>query len=277
MVAYNLRRVKGTGVFFVLLLNLLVFSYNESALGNLVNLVVQENSYDYTDDNSGLFAPQPWMLTLITATLSDFIPKLLYPLAGWLADAKWGRYKVMRYSLWVMWIGSVLLILSSIFKYVLLMTGAADKISIVHYTLPLSIAIYSINIVGLAGYHVNIIPFGIDQMEGPSGEQIASLIHWYFWTRNFNFGVIAQVAFESSLSCRDAGETENRRQYNYNMYLLLLQSTFLAAALCPRFFVFFQTPQRCEDSQPNQESEGCFCIRLQAQPACWAKGSHVYV
>ncbi len=231
MVAYNLRRVKGAGVLFVLLLNLLVFSYNESALGNLVNLVVQKNSQDYTDDSSGLLATQPWMLTLITATLSDFIPKLLYPLAGWLADAKLGRYKVMRYSLWVMWIGSVLLILTSILNYVLWMTEAVSEKSIVHYTLPISIIIYSINIIGLAGYHVNVIPFGIDQMEGPSGEQIASFIHWYYWTRNFNFGVIAQFAFESGLSCND----NKKYQRQYSMYLLLFQSAFLTAALSLEF------------------------------------------
>ena len=32
---------------------------------------------------------------------------VLYLLAGWLADVYFGRYKVMKVSIWVMWLGSV--------------------------------------------------------------------------------------------------------------------------------------------------------------------------
>ena len=32
---------------------------------------------------------------------------VLYVFAGWLADVYFGRYKVMKVSIWVMWLGSV--------------------------------------------------------------------------------------------------------------------------------------------------------------------------
>ena len=32
---------------------------------------------------------------------------VLYVFAGWLADVYFGRYKVMKGSIWVMWLGSV--------------------------------------------------------------------------------------------------------------------------------------------------------------------------
>jgi nitrate/nitrite transporter NarK len=33
---------------------------------------------------------------------------LILPLAGWLADARIGRYRVIRCSIWIMWIATVL-------------------------------------------------------------------------------------------------------------------------------------------------------------------------
>ena len=36
------------------------------------------------------------------------------PFAGWLADVHLGRYKVLRWSIWIMWIVSVLATVSSV-------------------------------------------------------------------------------------------------------------------------------------------------------------------
>ena len=241
--AYKLRRLKGAGVLFVLLWNLLLFSYHQSAVSNLVNLIATSSpgEANLLAAKNG-FTPQPWQLTLILAALSDFLPKLFYPFAGWLADAKLGRYKVMRYSLWVMWIGSILLIFTSILNYVLwnITEGVTNK-DIPIYTMPVYIMVYIINALGIAGYHVNIIPFGIDQMEGPSGEQIASFVHWYYWTRNFNFGVILQFIMQIIWSLQNDIDTNDTLDYDdarnfeprqrYDLYILLTQMFFLTAAV----------------------------------------------
>ena len=216
--SYNFRRVKGGGVLFVLLWNLLVFSYQQSALGDLVDLVVRQIPKP-TD---------PYKVVIVGALLSNYLPRLLYPFAGWLADAKLGRYKVMRYSLWAMWIGSALLILISTIRYTVNGVDGTDSV-----ILPV-VVIYFINAVGLAGYHVNVIPFGIDQMEGASGEQIASFVHWYYWTRNFNFGVIIQGLPPIFMKeyCKNPNSYYNK---TIDIGLLLVQMTFLTAAVCLDF------------------------------------------
>ena len=219
---YKFRRLKGSGVLFVLLWNLLLFSYHQSALGNLVNLVARMSRH----------ATKPWQLAVISAALADILPKLFYPLAGWLADAKLGRYKVMRYSLWMMWMGSLMLILTSIINYSLLIPDSVDNNNIPKYTIAVHVVVYIINALGIAGYHVNVIPFGIDQMEGPSGEQIASFIHWYYWTRNFNFGVIVQFAIQIKWPYCDSLPEHYQR---LDLIILIIQMVFLTAALCLDF------------------------------------------
>lgn len=228
--AYHVRLVKDSGALFVLLWNLLVFSYQKNALTNIINIVTQ---------NRHTIHLQPWQHTLASAVLLDFLPKLLYPLAGWLADAKLGRYKVMRYSLWIMWVGSVLLMLASILRYVLWLADPVDNHSIIKYTMPISALIYIFNAVGIAGYHVNFIPFGMDQMEGASGEQIAGFVHWYFWTMNFNIGMVVRFAMQSLTFYCDKDNkspvdfSENRQRFD--LYILLIQMTFLTAAICLDF------------------------------------------
>ena len=215
---YHFRGVKEVGPLFILLWSLLVFSYQHSAITGLVTSINRRFNVDL------------WVATLINAVLSDCLPKLLYPFAGWIADAKLGRYKVMRYSLWIMWVGAVLHLVVYLVRYTLRLGDAAavenDKIV---FTLPLLVVAYVINAVGIAGFSVNLIPFGIDQMENCSGDQMSSFIHWYYWTINFNFGIIVQF-FIQSLSFYCAGELE--RQLGYDLVIYLIQLVFLSAAVC---------------------------------------------
>ena len=237
--AYNFRRVKGAGVFFVLLWNLLVFSYQTSALVSLMDLFVSHlKSIAFEDDQQSNTFLEPWLRSVLTALLFDSLPKMLYPFAGWLADGKLGRYKVMRYSLWMMWVGSFLLIIASIVKYVVAMQSPSDGDweIIVRCLLPVYVVIYLISAVGTAGYHVNVIPFGIDQMEGASGEEISSYIYWYYWTRNFNFGTIVQATLQLMLLkyCIDGDPRSSDRQM-IDFSVMLFQMLFITAAICLDF------------------------------------------
>ena len=212
-----MRRIKEAGPLFILLWNILVFSYQRTALNSLVISI----SRKFT-------TVDPWVIALIAAIITDCLPQLLYPFAGWIADAKLGRYKVMRYSLWIMWAGSILLTLTFILRYTLLI-GEIYNIS---YTLPMLIVIYIINAVGISGFHVNVIPFGIDQMKDCSGEQMSAFVHWYFWTRNFNFGIIVQLVMQSTSYYCSEGSLKIEHQQRYDLIILLIQITFLTAAVC---------------------------------------------
>lgn len=218
---YNFRRPKGAGPFFILLLNLLVFSYQQNALVNVAS------------STKSLTVGYPWVYGFLNAILVECLPLLLYPFAGWLADAKLGRYKVMRWGLWFMWVAAVFLLATSILKYVLNSDSALNSSTydVIIGTLPVVVVIYIISAIGTAGFQVNLIPFGIDQMEDPSAEDISSFVYWYYWTRNINFGVVVQFAVSTpSYYCNRKGATQD-----YDLVISLFQTAFLTTAVCLDF------------------------------------------
>ena len=93
---------------------------------------------------------------------------VLYLFAGWLANVYFGRYKVIKVSIWVMWWGSVggtlLLVIHSLSS-----VDALKYISVV--------VAYIGTAIGSSGFIVNAVPFGTDQMLGASSEEISSFIH----------------------------------------------------------------------------------------------------
>ena len=99
------------------------------------------------------------------------------PLAGWLADVKFGRYKVMQISLWLMWSG--LVVHSFLYLIVsdqqLLSTNNVRQIlmSVISFS---TITVYMF---GLVGFLINSVQFGIDQMPDASSAELSTFIRWY--------------------------------------------------------------------------------------------------
>ena len=92
------------------------------------------------------------MLTVFHSYVARAIPAaigLMLPIAGWLADVYFGRYKVICWSIMTMWISSMLLALS----YVVLNLTSSDKHT-VHRVLSAFIIFQAI---GFGGYQANII------------------------------------------------------------------------------------------------------------------------
>ena len=148
--SFKPRTVRSRGAILVLLLNYLVM--------NSISLVYP---YIYTNDNA-----------IVVEGLVGFA--LILPLAGWLADAYIGRYKVISCSMWIMWMASVLATLSSVLAY--LVNGysdANDKVSSI---------LLVVLVIGLAAYQANIIQFGMDQLNDASTTEMKSFIIWYVCT-----------------------------------------------------------------------------------------------
>ena len=101
---------------------------------------------------------------------------LLFPIGGWLADTHFGRYKVIRYSMWIMWTG---MILATLAELLLASMGnnCPNSIKIVIY---LSLCIFTA--IGLGGFLSNIIHLGVDQLIDASASEITSFISWYTLT-----------------------------------------------------------------------------------------------
>ena len=217
----RLRRPKGSGSALILFLNLLVFSYQQGAGYNLISLLGRTSIWAEKVD--------PWLSAALQAVLIDGIPKLLYPFAGWLSDAKYGRYKLMRWGMWTMWVAAVLLLLASIVKYSIADIPSTNDDLVSIFTIPAVLTIYIISAIGTACFHVNVIPFGIDQMEDGSSNEISSYIHWYYWTRNMNFGIIVQFALSSLKPyCRGTSHTKDA----YDLVISLIQIMSLTGAIC---------------------------------------------
>ena len=99
---------------------------------------------------------------------------IILPFAGWLADVYLGRYKVIRWSMWIMWVGSMLATVSS--------AVAQMVTSYQHFHTPISLVLLIIASVGLGGYWANVIQFGLDQLQDASTTEITAFISWFMWT-----------------------------------------------------------------------------------------------
>jgi peptide/histidine transporter 3/4 len=109
------------------------------------------------------------------------------PIAGWLADVYLGRYKVIQWSMWIMWVGSMLATLSSV---VALLVGSYASIN-----KKVTAAILVLQAIGFAGYQANIYQFGIDQLLDASTNAIKSFISWFVWTY-FTGGIAGHYIYE---------------------------------------------------------------------------------
>ena len=158
---YKLRIVKNKGAILVLVWNFLIM--------NIFTLL-----YDCIINGHSL-------CLLILAGVG-FIP----PIAGWLADVQFGRYKVIKWSIWVMWIALVIATVSSV---VADFTDRYEKIDKYIFK-----CLYFIVVIGLGGYQANIIQFGIDQLNDASTDEIKSFVIWYAMTIIIG-GINAEIVF----------------------------------------------------------------------------------
>ena len=105
-------------------------------------------------------------------TIECIVMFLLLPIGGWLADAYFGRYKVIHYGMWTMWLGSVLSTLSLVIAMV---STLYDR----HGDPWISVFSKAVMGAGLGAFQANIIQFGIDQLSEVSSTDITHFVTWY--------------------------------------------------------------------------------------------------
>ena len=176
--------VRNKGAILVLVFNFLV-----------MNALALLSIYSY-HDNIGLIAGVVGM-------------SLIIPLAGWLADTRIGRFKVIYGSVWIMWSTSVLLTLSAVLaKFINGYDTANDKIMTV---------LLVVLAIGLGAYLTSIVQFGLDQLSDASTLELKSFIIWYICS--FLTGSTLMFFFSS---CADE---------QHGIFLILLLCFFLSLAL----------------------------------------------
>ena len=100
---------------------------------------------------------------------------IVFPISGLIADAKYGRYRVISCSTAVLLVASTIMLIS-----LLLFVLVHNELGQIVSSIFLGIAVV-LNYVGYAGYDANIIQFLTDQTAGASGEELSGLINMYFW------------------------------------------------------------------------------------------------
>ena len=106
---------------------------------------------------------------------------LMIPLAGWLADIRFGRYKMIRLSIGTMWISLLLLTASLIFLQSLDLYNLSKVLHL--FLLPLAL--------GYGGFQANVIQFGVDQLHDASSMEIKTFIAWYSWTVSSSITILS--------------------------------------------------------------------------------------
>lgn len=122
--------------------------------------------------------------------------------AGFLADGFVGRYKVIRCSIWMIWLLMIIVTASSV---------AAQLDNEYDYSNDIFVSIaFCLIGIGLGGFQANIIQFGLDQLQDASTIEIISFIVWYV-----NTFILAGFVIVFNFTCL-YGE--------YRLFILLLIS-----------------------------------------------------
>ena len=136
--------------------------------------------------------------------------------AGWLADVYVERYKVLRWSIIIMWISSLLLTTTFVIEKIVTFTN--------YYQL---VFLFSLGI-GYGMFQANIIQFGIDQLTDASSNEIVSFINWYVWSF-----VSSAIAINFTFKCSNP-------QYKFIVPLMLCVSLSVVASslfLCNKVLI----------------------------------------
>ena len=156
--SYKARWFSSKGACLVLLWTLLIFTVSFS----LARFVA-----DAVHIPGRLSANLEWMILGPVLLVALFCA----PLSGWLADAKFGHYKVFR-------VGAVLLFISTLLNCLLLVSEILTWDSHVLKWIHLCLA-STLFVVGGCTCFATALPLGLDQMPDASSSSITSYIAWF--------------------------------------------------------------------------------------------------
>ena len=142
--------------------------------------------------------------SVVFVILLDLIG-IFYPIAGYLADNKFGRYKTVRFSLAFLLVPSALLGATYVivtFLLPALEVSFIDRDFVITYWC-LAGLLYAAVCIGIVGFFANIIQFGMDQIYEYPAEVQSLFILWFWWT-NFAAELVSQLSwFMSRLPCNE--------------------------------------------------------------------------
>ncbi len=150
------------------------------------------------------------------------------PLSGWLADAYVGRYKVLKWSLLLVFVGVIIRHSTDlIFIYGLEKTG--DNLSVGAVFLLLVHCVGSVFLwSGAFGFLSNSVQFGVDQMPDASANEVSTFIFWYIFAQNLGIWCTKSLSIVIPSCLLDPGDSEVILE-------MLIPVVYIAFALCLNF------------------------------------------
>ena len=105
----------------------------------------------------------------------------LFPLAGFLADTKFGRYRTVAVSLYIIMPPMALLLVpvGLILPYIFINNEEAYNIYVSGFGFGGFLVL--VMLIGFIGFTANVIQFGMDQLHDSPGEDQSLFIHWFMW------------------------------------------------------------------------------------------------
>ena len=119
------------------------------------------------------------------------LTQILFPIVGHIADTYTGRYNMIRFGLWLAWVGFAVLGVSFSFGDYNDHVNLANR----YITLPLT---FLLLIVAYVCFMTNIIPFGLDQLQGASHVHFSSFFNWWYWSMTVGVALVNIPSY-----CRD--------------------------------------------------------------------------
>ena len=166
---YRVRRVKNKGAILVLVWSFLVTS--------LYLYISHVASNMYNND--------------IVYIIIQTIVGLTMPIAGCLADVRFGRYKVISASIWTMWLTSMLLTAG-------IVIGQSVDLKNESYYEMLLTALTVLLGLGYGAFQANIIQFGVDQLFDASSSEIMAFVMWYAFTISSSMPIVGMIVLYTS-------------------------------------------------------------------------------
>ena len=108
---------------------------------------------------------------------------------GFLADRYFGRTKVLIYS-WIFLFVSQCLLTAHVTVFEAYTFDYLNNATFIAVT----ILVCTVHAACLAGVHVNLIPYGIDQLNGAFADEFSSYFHWYYWCRSAGVFFVCTVS-----------------------------------------------------------------------------------
>ena len=144
-----------------------------------INVLFSTALYGVTSEVLKLIIGSEYLL--VRNLIIHGVTQITFPVAGHLADCYVGKHNVIRFSLWIGWLGFAAMgIFFSVETF-------NDKLNTAnqYFIMPLIFILLSLSYIC---FTATVIPFGMDQLQGASHVHYRSFFYWWYWT--LNIGVI---------------------------------------------------------------------------------------